>query len=270
MPQVKPIRGSQLNKTDRINRGLVGYWPSNEGSGNKVFDLSGNGNTGTFNGDITWKAGKFGPAPDLAGDTDYITAGILPGLSEITYLAWIRTDNDSLDQGIIRVKDSFLLLYITDGKLRWYPDVAIAAVDASYSFTNNTWYQGAVTQTGTSYAMYVNGVLIGSGTTSALDLVSATNVIIGAYNTTGTWDFDGQIDIPMVYNRALSSSEIALLYREPFSLFEPSWSWNLYAAIGAPPSVVPTPYYYRAALALPFYLVIVFCLFRSRRNTCDV
>ena len=33
--------------------GLVGYWNFNEGSGNTVTDLSGNGNNGTING-ATW------------------------------------------------------------------------------------------------------------------------------------------------------------------------------------------------------------------------
>ena len=33
--------------------GLVGYWNFNEGSGNTVTDLSGNGNNGTISG-ATW------------------------------------------------------------------------------------------------------------------------------------------------------------------------------------------------------------------------
>jgi len=41
--------------------GLVGYWSFDEGSGNKVYDKSGNGNGGTISGAI-WTAGRFGKA----------------------------------------------------------------------------------------------------------------------------------------------------------------------------------------------------------------
>jgi len=56
VPVLKPVRGIRLNKSHPLARGLVGYWLLNEGSGNKVFDLSGNGKTGTINGTITWVA----------------------------------------------------------------------------------------------------------------------------------------------------------------------------------------------------------------------
>jgi hypothetical protein len=47
MPILKPIRGLQLNKSHPLARGLVGCWLLNEGTGHKVFDLSGNSNTAT-------------------------------------------------------------------------------------------------------------------------------------------------------------------------------------------------------------------------------
>lgn len=44
----RPLNGSEP--------GLVGSWPFNESKGNKVFDLSGNGNDGTLQGGATWVA----------------------------------------------------------------------------------------------------------------------------------------------------------------------------------------------------------------------
>ena len=55
----KPILGRGINWGDPLARGLVGYWLMNEGVGNKVYDLSGNGRTGTISGAL-WTAGKFG------------------------------------------------------------------------------------------------------------------------------------------------------------------------------------------------------------------
>ena len=47
MPQLKPIRGKFLSKPDGSPEGyliasLIGCWLMNEGSGDRVFDLSGN------------------------------------------------------------------------------------------------------------------------------------------------------------------------------------------------------------------------------------
>jgi hypothetical protein len=37
----KPARGEQINKSRLLARGLVGCWMMNEGTGDKVFDLTG-------------------------------------------------------------------------------------------------------------------------------------------------------------------------------------------------------------------------------------
>jgi len=57
--------------------GLVGYWSFDEGSGNKVYDKSGNGNDGTLlpsgSGPV-WTTGKFGSALSFDGVDDYVTS----------------------------------------------------------------------------------------------------------------------------------------------------------------------------------------------------
>ena len=40
-----------------------------------------------------------------------------------------------------------------------------------------------------------------------------------AFGTRGTLELRGQLDVPMIFNRALSAGEVALLYREPFCMF---------------------------------------------------
>jgi hypothetical protein len=48
--QTKPPLGAQLDWSNPINKSLVGCWVFNEGSGNLVRDLSGNGRDGTLTG----------------------------------------------------------------------------------------------------------------------------------------------------------------------------------------------------------------------------
>lgn len=234
-PYQKPNLGFQVNGAHPL--APTAGWLFNEGSGGQVFDLSGNGLTGTFNGDITWKAGKFGPAPDFAGDTDYISAPTHPqidgGIGPITYVVWFKSDlGGEAAQVILRVKDTMIRIY--QNNFDWYPDIDIAKISCAYTFAAGVWYQLAVTQTGTSYTMYINGILVKSGATNALDLTSSMDVIIGSYNDAGLWDLDGQVDIPIIYNLVLSPSELVLLYREPFCYMEPSWNWVLYGGLAAP------------------------------------
>ena len=47
---LKPRLGLRLNHNHPLAQGLVGCWVMNEGGGDKVFDLSGNGKAGTFSG----------------------------------------------------------------------------------------------------------------------------------------------------------------------------------------------------------------------------
>ena len=42
-----------------VDKGLVAYYNFEEGKGNKVTDLSGNDNNGTFKGKLEWVAGSM-------------------------------------------------------------------------------------------------------------------------------------------------------------------------------------------------------------------
>jgi hypothetical protein len=50
---------------------LVAYWTFDEGSGNIVYDSSGNDNNGTING-AEWDTGKYGPALRFNGQDNYV------------------------------------------------------------------------------------------------------------------------------------------------------------------------------------------------------
>ena len=233
-PNQKPsLFGMQINRLHLLSYGLVGCWLFNEGSGGQVYDLSGNGLTGTFISAVTWSPGKFGSALDFVGDADYISGAAPPGIVDtITYIAWVKSDlGSSADQTVLRVLDTALNIDNVPG-LRWYPDIDMGPVTATYTFIAGIWYQVAVTQVGTAYVLYINGIQVGSGATNALDIVSGYGVNIGNFNAAGgLWDLDGQIDHVIIYNRVLSVSEVAQLYQEPFRMFEPSWDWNLYFGI---------------------------------------
>ena len=247
VPDRKPPEGCILNPYLEINQGLVLDALFNEGSGNKVFDLSGNGNTGAITGAI-WVPGKYGSCLDFDGDGDYVQ---LPDINdsittEGTVSIWLKLASDpptgNPQSGLIYLNN------VTNLPTH-YPynngSIYIAILRESDRFTladggfnKAVWHHIAITSKpgANNWVMYRNGAQIGNATGD--NTLTITNAQIGT--SEDDYDFNGLIDHVMIYNRALSASEIALLYREPFCGFR--WTNIIQLAsyiAGEPPSGIP-------------------------------
>jgi len=237
----KPSRGHQLSK------GLVGYWLMNEGSGTKVYDLSGNGNTGSLVGNTHFVPGKFGSALDFDGTVDYVNlGGAILTTYPMTMICWFETDVRSDDTLFVLKHDSansFYLMTDADGDVRLRVE-AVNVIDYALTgvFTLNEWHMAAgVLTSATHRRAYLDGK--GGGVrTGDLTPIGINGTRIGGNSHTSAWDYNGRISHVMLYNRALLASEVALLYREPFCIFErdPIELWSA-ATLGAgePPAGIP-------------------------------
>ena len=78
----------------------------------------------------------------------------------------------------------------------------------------NTWYHVAMTYDGTTFKLYVNGVLDGQHAASGPIAINTEPVRLGGGSDSGCipYNLNGLLDEPAIYNRALSSSEIAAIY----------------------------------------------------------
>jgi len=234
---IKPPLGSRPYKGHRLSRGLVGFWLMNEGSGNKVFDLSGNRNHGTLIGTApSWSPGNFGTSVYLPGTDEYINCGpsanavdSQPGL---TVIAWVQTTQASSGREFIVSKyggvgdDVFELEWDTGEDIKIFvrnaaQDYAVGEYVGTF-LTDGLWHQLVGTYDGANVRVYVDSVVGGTvGSLTGLTGSNATsNLTLGAVRDGAGYFFDGIIDHVMIYNRALSASEIALLYREPFCMFK--------------------------------------------------
>jgi len=231
MPLLKPAKGIQLNRTHPLARGLVGCWLYNEGTGNKTFDLSGNGNIGTLQGDVTWVAGKYGPALALKGTGDYVDCGTKKTLNmsgkNFTLIAQVKYDKQISFDGIIDRRTgasqfSYLLsLYSANRwRARLWNEFNSGTTFAGPSITAGQWYQLAFTYDHYNVILYQDGQLYSKTPYSQTINKSATNSHIAEYNDGTPYYFNGLIDHIMIFDRAFNASEIALLYREPFCMFE--------------------------------------------------
>src|SRR5512136_1834598 len=77
------------------DKGLIGYWSFNEGTGSIAHDDSGNGNDGFLMGTPTWTKGINGSALEI---NDYEFVGDIPSsyddsiTTEFTITAWVKWD----------------------------------------------------------------------------------------------------------------------------------------------------------------------------------
>jgi hypothetical protein len=226
MPLLKSSRGLQINKAHPLARGLAGCWLLNEGSGDKVFDLSGNNNLGTFEDNPVWTAGKFGFSITLDGDGDcinYANTHSLNIANKICVIARLKLETEPSQTSAIYFKDGQIWLYLgADRKLRTQCHIDWTGVYGTSILTVGQWYQVAVCWDGSASpkaCLYINDLLEASG--NPTDFVAGTgNVCFGAITQTNKYYLNASISHLMIFNRALTSDEIAKLYGEPFCIFD--------------------------------------------------
>jgi hypothetical protein len=203
---------------------LVAYYPFN-GNAN---DESGNGNNGSVNG-ATLAPDRFGnPASAYAfnGDGDYI---LVPDSASfnfsypITLSAWIYL-NDSSAGGIVgqwgyggEGGDAFII-YIKNAKLGTYlpqgGDLGHIELLSSSTLDTGQWYHVSMVSTGSLVTLYINGNPDTSEAITVQQVDSYQEVKIGLderFYPDQNY-LNGSIDDVRIYNRALTPSEIQVLY----------------------------------------------------------
>ncbi len=247
MPLLKPLRGTQLNRTHPLACSLGTSWLFNEGSGAKVSDLSGNGRTGTLKGAPSWVEGRVGSALYFDGDDDRVETS-LPVITSapVSISLWFEAE----DLPSVRAQDGTLLVQRTVGSpyqsfrtlindaddkilLLIYNSSGVGTVSISSdcAIQAGTWYHVVfILDSDHDACMYVNGVQQ-ANTGNSGSLYNANDVLRLGSRTGTADDFKGKIDLVSIFNRSLSASEITLLCRRPFCMFEPprSIEWVLSA-----------------------------------------
>jgi hypothetical protein len=247
MYRQKPLLG-ELPDWTRFPK-PIGLWLMNEGAGNTIQDLSGNGKDGDFTNAPTWQAGKYDHAIDFVKASDqYINIGsdlsvLKP--QEVSVSVIVKADILSGIQGIYDTtaaggNDGFVLS--TNGAaFCFYIDDAGWHTAISATISTGIWYHVVGTFDGVTVKIYVDGIL--QTTTAAATKIDygAVRHYIGRY-LSASYDWDGLIDNVAVWPGALSASEIAQLYRNPFPWFVEDEVSHLYVPAG-PPTVKPWWYY---------------------------
>ncbi len=236
----KPMLGRRINRSHPNAHGLVGAWLRNEGSGNTVADLSGNGNHEIFGAGAaspSWIAGDLGTAVAFGvGDTSTISSANNFGIIDTTTIVvGVKFNSLSVDQRVLSDADDNFNNRIRhdSGPTRWeihFDRGTANAVLYTHTPVLNQLYHIAFVNRAGFQGFYIDGIF----KASTADNDALTNTDSNAY-ILGS-NLNGSIEYLYLYNRALSASQIAQLYREPFGMFEPVFPVWWGGGIGAPPA----------------------------------
>lgn len=202
-----------------VSDGLVMYFdPANSrssaGSGNTIYDLTGNSNTCTFSATPTYDVACKGNII-LAGYGTVAHTSTLWGSNQFTLSIWAKRTSGT--SGIMISKDTNYIDHQYNGKTlaSFYATTAYSPrqylISGISTSINNEWRHYTSTYDGTVGNLYENGELIGS-TNMSIVLNNTTDPLnIGRWNG-GGYDFNGKLGTMMTYNRALSAQEVKQNY----------------------------------------------------------
>ena len=248
-PQQKPMLGMQINHSISLSNDIVGCWLMNEGAGGKVYDLSGNGYHLTASGGPTWQGGKYGPATKyVTGSTQYFQRDECPvSVLPYTVSAWVKCgeNNPAVFSCFFYIgksgdaADYFVLAFQTDGQIRGWDRNSGAQAETANDYADDAWHHVVALVTPTAQIridLYVDGDYRVDHTGASSDVTSTYNrIAFGmARDVSPSFAYTGLIDNVMIWNRALTASEIQQLYIEPFGMFKNPFDWYWYGGIGAP------------------------------------
>lgn len=212
-----------LTKVGRINAqdpSLVVQWHMNEGSGNIIYDNSGNGNNGAIYG-AAQTTGVEDPALRFDGVDNYLQIPddpSLDGFSALTLEVWVKMDIECGEGPIIEKWhfDAAYLLCIRGGKVYfgvhphgtgWQPELVSNTILYAAK-----WYHIVGVWDGTTEYIYINGQQDPNTKVRAGTQLHDSNwpIIIGAYQENYWW-LDGTIDEVKIYNDTYVIVEITIL-----------------------------------------------------------
>jgi hypothetical protein len=198
--------------------GIVGWW-SGQGNANDVLGLD----NGTLGSGVTFAAGEVGQAFNFSG-TNQVTVASAPRLNlttAVTLEAWIKPSTLAFNNGFgaIIAKSSgatrdYGLFVKSNGALHLsYFNAAgtniLLETAANLVPVGQLSHVAGVINTATGVMqIYLNGQLVASRATSGSMVANSVPLTIGLSDAGLNYGFQGLIDEPSIYGRALSQAEI--------------------------------------------------------------
>jgi hypothetical protein len=213
--------------TTILNDGTISYWRLGETSGTTAADSSTGGNPGTITGGVTLGVpgaltSDSNTAMSFNGSSGYISVPDKSNLDmtgDFTLEAWAKPTvvNDGIDHAIIAKggtcgNSCFQYRLYQSRYNTWrgilYNGSTSNVIDSPGAPTAGVWTYLALTRSGSTVTLYVNGTAVKTMTLSPA-LNTSTGILALGRQGSGSADyFNGSIDEAAVYNKALSATQV--------------------------------------------------------------
>ena len=218
--------------TGMASADLVAHWKFDEGTGATVFDSSGNGNDGAFEGDLQWVPGQLGGALEGNGSSDIIRvlhSASLDITDAVTVSLWLFGGTPP-DQPISKGEwNASYGIRLDDqgGRLRevnWRGRGPAApapgnSLNSVTALPEDEWVHVAVTfdvaASGNNQKIFINGIVDAENrsTTPLSSNTADVRLFAEGYANTNRFVFGGMLDDVRIYNTALAESEIPAIMK---------------------------------------------------------
>jgi len=202
----------------------VAYWKFN----GDATDTTGRNNGKLINGAVIVNDSERGKIASFSRNNDYIRVNdsslLDMGGGDFSIGTWFRAGSAS-DYGMIISRNpdfkKYTLALHPDGRLQFYTSASNSNIyrcsTTGTSYRDNKWHHVIVSFDSKTVTIniYVDGSLSNGDFVSKIsssNSSSSSNLFIGNHNGSGQYQFKGSIDDVMIYNRALSPTEVKFVY----------------------------------------------------------
>jgi hypothetical protein len=193
-------------QTSTLTEGLLAFYKLED-----LTDSSGNGNTLTNNGGVTFSSGKIGDAANFNGN-NWLSSN-LGSVSEFTASIWCNVPTIEGNQFLISNwglgSNSFFIAKSPIGSIWGGVNSAFFNWDGSDTPINDQWIHAVFAYNGSNVKVYIQGQ--NSNTVSSSGSVSLETLNI-ARASGEPFNATGQIDAVGIWSRALTDAEVTELY----------------------------------------------------------
>ena len=218
-PAFIKFKGSQ-SSSSTLTDSILAYWNlDNDGSGGvSLVDSTGNSNTLTNNNGVTLGTGIIAGDAVFNGNNYLETTASFQDTTPLTLSAWIKYSGTGPWSGIGTGYPAHFRLLGIDGDLYFQAPDGATANTTGGAYNDGAWHYVVGVADGTNIYLYVDGSL--AATTANSSTGTDLPFLIG--NGGDFCSSDGsQIDEVGIWNRSLSSQEVADLYNSGAGLAYP-------------------------------------------------
>lgn len=216
---------ASVNSSAALDVDPVAHWTFDEGSGDRVSDISGNSHDGQLVEGPVWfsDGGKGGGALTFYGEGEYVSLpGVLAGATMLTVTGWVMPEKGT--HTFMKANDSAIRFWLDtrrDGeKPKVRNGVQLIASDGEASrflrYENEAlragrWSHVATTWDGAVMKLYANGVLQDQADfdpENGAGLRPMTELGLGQLSNSNAPWLEGMVDDVRIYDRALTADQI--------------------------------------------------------------